>query len=570
MFSSAMRYLPVDEGVALDFRSRSRLFTRTLEQDEPRNADHDGFKRCVDADRRRASVGSARSPWRSHLIEAPRGFGFLPLPSWCSGGVFCAFARTSPKYPESPDERMRTQMPALLMHLRNPALIPWISEARALMKVSLPLIAMQLSQFGLVTTDVIMVGALGEKPLAATSIGAVMFYIAWLSGYGPVMAVSPVVSHILGANPNDFANTRMAVRMGLWAVAIVSPPLIALLALSRPVLLALGQPEEVVDMAMPWISIVACGLPFTLGFGVLRNFASATGRQNEVLGISVATLLVNIALNYMLIYGKLGAPALGITGAAIATAASYAFAFFSMLGLLAFAPHFKSYRLLQDIRQPDWARLRELFRLGVPMGMSMIFESMLFNAATLMMGTFGATTLAAHQIAMNLAGLAFMIPLGIGLGATVRVGLAKGAGDAVAARRAGQTAIFCSAAVAILFTVIMFAIPGALVGIYLPAGEAEEVRRLAGQFLVFAAFFHLFDALQVTGQLALRGLKDADVPMWIAAVSYWFVGFAVAWVLAFWLGWQGVGVWTGLTASLAVAAAGMVWRFEWLSRAHCR
>jgi MATE family multidrug resistance protein len=116
----------------------------------------------------------------------------------------------------------------------------------------------------------------------------------------------------------------------------------------------------------------------------------------------------------------------------------------------------------------------------------------------------------------------------------------------------------------------MFAIPGTLVGIYLPAGEADEVRRLAGQFLVFAALFHLFDALQVTGQLALRGLKDADVPMWIAAVSYWLVGFAIAWALAFWMGWQGVGVWTGLTASLAVAAVGMVWRFEWLSRAHCK
>jgi MATE family multidrug resistance protein len=457
-------------------------------------------------------------------------------------------------------------MPALLMHLRNPALIPWITEARALMKVSLPLIAMQLSQFGLVTTDVIMVGALGEKPLAATSIGAVMFYIAWLSGYGPVMAVSPVVAHILGANPHDFSNARMAVRMGLWAVAIVSLPLIALLTMSRPALIALGQPEEIVDMAMPWISIVACGLPFTLGFGVLRNFASAAGRQKEVLAISVATLLVNIALNYVLIYGKLGAPALGITGAAIATASSYAFAFLAMLGLLALSPHFRPYRLLRDIRQPDWARLRELFRLGVPMGMAMIFESMLFNAATLMMGTFGATTLAAHQIAINLAGLAFMIPLGVGLGATVRVGLAAGAGDASAARRAGHTAIICSAAIAILFTLIMFAIPGALISLYLPAGEGAEVRQLAGTFLVFAAFFHLFDALQVTGQLVLRGLKDASVPMWIAAVSYWLVGFVIAWILAFWAGWQGTGIWIGLTVSLAVAAIGMVWRFEWLSR----
>ena len=269
----------------------------------------------MDAGCDRAPVRSARKPRRSKLIEASTALVSAPPELALRRGFLCLRPDPARVLPKT-DERMRTQMPALLTHFRNPALIPWITEARALMKVSLPLIAMQLSQFGLVTTDVIMVGALGERPLAATSIGAVMFYIAWLSGYGPVMAVSPVVAHILGANPHDFSNARMAVRMGLWAVAIVSLPLIALLTMSRPALIALGQPEEIVDMAMPWISIVACGLPFTLGFGVLRNFASAAGRQNEVLAISVATLLVNIALNYVLIYGKLGAPMLGCAGAA--------------------------------------------------------------------------------------------------------------------------------------------------------------------------------------------------------------------------------------------------------------
>ena len=453
------------------------------------------------------------------------------------------------------------------MILNNPSLIPWIKETRALAWVSAPLVAMQLMQFGMVTSDIIMVGALGEKALAATSIGAVMFYVAWLSGYGPVMAVSPVVSHILGADPDDVAGTRVAVRMGLWAVALVSLPLMGLLLFSRPILLALGQPADIVEMAMPWIHVVALGLPFTLGYGVLRNFAAAAGRQGEVMVISAGALLLNIILNYILIFGHFGAPALGIVGSAIATASAHAFTFLAMLALMRFQPFFRKFQVLRGILLSDWARLRELFRLGLPMGMALIFESMLFNAATLMMGTFGAPTLAAHQVALNLAGLAFMIPLGMGQGATVRVGLATGAGDAVAARRAGYTAIMGSVIVGTFFAACMALFPHTLVGLYLP-GETQggEVARLAVTYLMFAAFFHLFDALQVTGLMSLRGLKDASIPMWIAGLSYWLVGFPTAWILAYNAGWQGSGVWAGLTASLAVAAIGMVWRFERISR----
>jgi MATE family multidrug resistance protein len=269
----------------------------------------------------------------------------------------------------------------------------------------------------------------------------------------------------------------------------------------------------------------------------------------------------------VLIYGNFGAPALGVVGSAIATAAAHAFSFACMLSLMYAQPFFRKFALLRDFLEPDWGRLRELFRLGVPMGMALIFESTLFNAATLMMGTFGAATLAAHQIAVNIAGLAFMIPVGLGLGATVRVGLAAGAGDAMAARRAGTTAIGLSALIATFFAICMALFPGALVSLYLPAeSQGAEAARLAATFVMFAAFFHLFDALQVMGQMCLRGLKDTNVPMWIAGLSYWLVGFPVAWIFAFSMGWQGTGVWTGLTVSLALAAVGMVWRFEWLSR----
>lgn len=445
---------------------------------------------------------------------------------------------------------------------------PWLGEARALMKLALPLVTMQLAQIGSMTADVIMVGALGKEALAATSIGAVIFYFAWLIGYGPVAAVSPIVSQILGAHPNDRARTRAAVRMGLWAVAFISLPLMISLAWAKPVLLVLGQDPKIVEVAAQWVHIIAFGIPFTLGFNVLRNFAAAVGRQNAVLAIAIVTLLVNIALNYVLIFGNFGAPEMGVSGSALASVLAYAFSFFSMLIVIVVAPEFKKFRLLHRFGRANWARFREIFWLGTPMGLSMIFEAMLFNSATLIMGTFGAATLAAHQIALNVGSLTFMVPLGIGLAATIRVGLAAGAQDAQAVRTAGFTAMICGAGFVLICAVVIALAPEFLVGLYIPigAGMNAEVAALAVTFLYVVAIFQLFDALQVTAQMSLRGLKDARIPMWIAALSYWLVGFLSAWGLAFWADLNGLGVWIGLAAGLAAAALGMVWRFELLSR----
>ncbi|MEQ1864752.1 MAG: MATE family efflux transporter [Micropepsaceae bacterium] len=451
---------------------------------------------------------------------------------------------------------------------RRDILKPWIVEARALLKLAAPLIVMQLAQIGSLTADIIMVGELGKEAIAATSIGAVLFYFTWLIGYGPAMAVSPIIAQILGAHPNDRARARAALRMGLWSVGLLSLPLMILLIWAKPLLLLLGQEPKIAAMAEPWVHAIAFGLPFALGFGVLRGFATAVNKQNAVIVIAVATVLFNILGNYVLIYGNFGAPALGVTGSGIASALAYAFSFFAMLGVLLFAPSFRKYRILHRFARFDRAKFAEVFRLGAPMGMSMIFEAMLFNAATLLMGTFGATSVAAHQIAMNVASVTFMVPLGISLAATVRVGLAAGARDLEGVRRAGWSAIVIGSGFMLVCAVIIALIPRSLVGIYIPAGDPAnaDAVKLAVSFLYVAAFFQLFDAMQVTAQLSLRGLKDATAPMWIAGLSYWLVGFALAYGLGVTAGMQGFGVWIGLAAGLAAAAFGMVWRFEILSR----
>jgi MATE family multidrug resistance protein len=434
--------------------------------------------------------------------------------------------------------------------------------------LALPLIAMHLAQIGSITADIIMVGPLGKEALAATGVGAVLFYLTWLIGYGPVAAVSPIVAQILGAHPNDRARTRAAVRMGLWAIALMSIPLMVLLIWAKPVLLLLGQDPKVVALAEGWVHAVAFGLPFSLGFGVLRGFATAINRQHFVLVVSIAVVLVNIALNYVLIYGNFGAPALGVQGAGIASACAYAFSFFAMLGVVTFTPAFKKYHVLHRFNRPDWARFAEVFRLGVPMGISMIFEAMLFNSATLLMGVFGAASVAAHQIALNVGSVTFMVPLGIGVAATVRVGLAAGARNHEGVRRAGYTAIAFGAGFMLFCALVIALMPRALAGLYISTGDPAnaDVIELVIPFLYVAAVFQVFDALQVTGQMSLRGLKDAKAPAWIAGLSYWLVGFTACVLLGFTFKLQGLGVWIGLALGLAAAAAGMVLRFDILSR----
>ncbi len=481
--------------------------------------------------------------------------------------------REEKSQPGSDEQNMLKTMtnyfdPATSPSARRALLKPWLEEARALLKLALPLIAMQLAQIGSLTADIIMVGALGKEAIAATGIGAVLFYLTWLIGYGPVAAVSPMVAQILGAHPNDRARVRAAVRMGLWAVALLSLPLMAFLIWAKPILIFLGQDPKIAAVAEPWVHAVALGLPFSLGFGVLRGFATAIGRQNAVLVIAIAVVVFNIAANYVLIYGHFGAPALGVQGSGIASALAFALSFFAMLGVVLMSPAFRKYHLLHRFTRPDWAKFKEVFRLGGPIGMGMVFEAMLFNSATLIMGTFGAASVAAHQIALNIASVTFMVPLGLSLAATVRVGLFVGARNAEGVRRAGHTAIIIGGGFMLLCAIMIALFPKALVGVYISTSDTSnaDVVQLAAVFLYVAALFQIFDALQVTAQMSLRGLKDAQVPMWIAGLSYWLIGFTLSFTLAYWAGMQGLGVWIGLAAGLAAAATGMVWRFEIISR----
>jgi MATE family multidrug resistance protein len=445
---------------------------------------------------------------------------------------------------------------------------PWLAEARALILLAAPLALTQLAQMAVLTTDVIMLGRLGKTALASAAIGNTIYYLAWLIGYGPASAVSPMIAHIVGEGRFVRARVRRAVRMGLWSTAILAAPMIGLMLLARPILIILRQDPVLADGAGVFVGWLSLGLVFTIGYQVLRNFCTALGHAKAPLIVMGATIAYNALADYALIFGHFGFPRLGLAGSGMATSSSALFAFLAMLVVVGANPALRQYRIPRRLWRPALGRLAEVFRLGMPMGLAMIFEAMLFNSMTLVMGTFGPGPLAAHQIALNFASITFMVPLGVAMAATVRVGLAAGQRDLVAARRAGFTAMALGAACMVVSGLIMVTAGRQIAGLYFGGHSAadQDVFALAGAYLKIAAAFQVFDALQAVGGLSLRGLKDAHMPMVLAGAAYWLVGAPTCLILAIGLRMRGQGVWIGLAVGLGAAALLMIGRFERMTR----
>jgi MATE family multidrug resistance protein len=443
----------------------------------------------------------------------------------------------------------------------------WIEEAGALLKLAVPLIFTQLAQMAIMTTDIIMLGRLSSTALAAATLGNIVFFFAWLLGLGPASAVSPMIAQLVGARPGDRAGVRHIARMGLWAVLLVSLPLIALLWFTRPLLIALDQRPDLATAAGTFTAALCFGLPASLGYQVLRGFATALGKPTAPLIVMVSAIGFNALGDYTLIFGHFGFPRLGIVGSGTASALSFTFMFLCTLSVIHIMPSLRKYRILRRFWRPRWFELNEVFRLGLPLGLTTIFEAMMFNSATLMMGTFGAVTLAAHQIAINVPSITFMVPLGLGMAATVRVGLAAGRHDYHSVRRSGFSAMLIGGCFMASMAMTIYAFAPQIAGLYLRASAKNMAVILqAATFLHVAALFQLADGQQVVMAMSLRGLKDARVPMLLAGGSYWLVGFPLCLALGFGLGLKGLGIWYGLASGLASAAILMTARFVLLAR----
>jgi MATE family multidrug resistance protein len=413
------------------------------------------------------------------------------------------------------------------------------------------------------TTDVLMMGHLGPDALAAGALGANLYMAALILGIGVMSAVSPMISIELGANRHAVREVRRTVRQGFWAAFCLAGPMWLLLWQAEAILLALGQDAALSRAAASYMTTLQWSLlPFFL-YLVLRGFTAALQRPFAAFVVVIVAVGFNAFANWCLMFGKLGFPELGLPGSGLATALSSALMFLGMAAVVSLDRRFRRYRLFGRVWVADWPRFRAFWRIGLPIGITLAFEVVIFNGAAFLMGLLGPTSLAAHAIAIQIASLTFMVPLGIGQAGTVRVGRAFGAGDPDGITRAGATALGLATAFMTSTALLMLLAPQLLVGPFLDATRpgAAAVAELAAAFLFYAAIFQIADGAQVVGSSILRGLHDTRVPMLIAGLGYWGIGLPLSVVLGFRTPLAGVGIWIGLASGLGIVAALMLWRW---------
>lgn len=455
---------------------------------------------------------------------------------------------------------------ATIVHTAGRGRVSWRGETRALVRLSVPLVLTNLGQIAMQTTDVLMIGRLGAVPLAASALAVSVFFMLFIFGMGIVMATAPMIAQDLGRRPSAVREPRRTVRQGFWAATAVG--LLSMLVLWQigPVLDAIGHRPELIAGAEAYTHAAMWGVLPALWFIVLRNFTAALERARPAMVITLIGIAVNAAADYVLIFGAFGVPALGLVGAGAATAVSAGFLFVGLLAFILIDRRLRRYYILGRFWRADWRRFRDVFGLGLPIAITLTFEVGLFATAAQLMGLIGVAELAAHLIAIQIASVTFMVPMGLGQAATVRVGLAVGRGDTAGILRAGVLALGLGTGFMALTALLMVTLPYALVGLFLdvtaPANAA--VVELAVAFLIIAALFQIVDGGQAIGAGALRGLKDTRWPMVFAGVGYWLVGLGGGIWLAFGRDLGGTGIWYGLAAGLAVAAVLMIGRFTLL------
>jgi MATE family multidrug resistance protein len=445
------------------------------------------------------------------------------------------------------------------MTIAPPPPLRFSQELRTTLKLSAPLAMAQIAQVGMGVTDTVLLGALGGDAIAAGGLGSAMYFMSIMILQSVAASAGITIAHARGAE----AMRRIApnLRAGFVLATLALIPGMALLWNIEPLLVLIGQPPELAKAVSDYDRILFLGAPALMWLTTFRVYLASMNHPRMVMIVALGGLIMNGLLNYGLIHGAWGLPEMGFLGSATATAitvwvmliVTYAW----IKGTGALGEHVK--------RGPvEWPLVRELFRLGWPIAMTVAVEALLFTAGALMMGNISVTALAAHQITINVASMTFMVPLSIGQAANVRVGYHMGAGAPLMARQAGLAALTLGIGFMCFSALVMFTLPHeiALLFSLRPDDPKDaEVIALVVPLLMISAFFQIFDGAQTVAVGALRGLKDTRTPMILAGIGYWVIGFPVAWIMAFNMGIGPTGVWWGLAIGLLVAAVVLNVRF---------
>lgn len=441
---------------------------------------------------------------------------------------------------------------------------PWRQEAGALVALALPMIAGNIAWAGIAATDLLLLGRLGAEAVAAGALAINLFNAFLIFGMGLVTAAAPLIASERGRRRHSVRDVRRTVHQTLRAAAFFVLPAWLLLWNAQRILLAMGQDATLSREAGELMHGLQWALLPFLGFTTLRNFISALERPVWAVVIMVCGIPFNILIGWALIFGHLGLPALGLFGAGLAGTLSSSFLFLSLLAVILIDRRFRRYRLLGHFWTRDRERLRAVWTLGLPIAVTLGFETTVFNASAFLMGLIDRDSLAAHAVAIQIAALVFMVPMGIGQAATVRVGLAYGRRDRAAIGRSGWLALMIGTGFAVMAATVLIAMPRTLVSAFLDLHDTANARTatLAVSFLAVAALFQIVDAAQAVGAGVLRGIQDTKVPMIFALVGYWIIGIGVGTLLAFPLGLEGVGIWLGLASGLGAVAVLLVVRWS--------
>lgn len=435
-------------------------------------------------------------------------------------------------------------MPAKSVHALQR---PLREDFARLIRLAVPVVTVQVGLMLMGVVDVIMVGHYSARDLAATALGNVFVY--GISGFsmGVLMALDPLVSQAVGAK--DEPGVARTVQRGMLIAGILSLPTMALLLAIGPMLSWLGQPAEVVPLATAYMSISAPGIPAFLAFIVLRQSLQAMGKLRPIVWTIVIANVLNLALTWVLVFGEFGVPTRGSFGAGLATTIARVALALMLLGL-----SWKVFRPLFIPRRRQAFKLEPMLRtvqIGLPIGGQMIIEMGAFSIIALLMGKLGTVPMAAHQVAINIASAAFMVPLGVSSAASVLVGHGVGAGDAPRARRAASAGLLTGGGFMLLSAATFLAVPGLLARLY--TSEAA-VAVLAASLIPIAGVFQVFDGLQVVALGILRGVGDTRAPVVINVLGFWLLGFPASLALCFPLGLGAQGLWWGLVVGLAAVA----------------
>jgi MATE family multidrug resistance protein len=437
-------------------------------------------------------------------------------------------------------------------------------EIAATLALSGPIVATNIAVNFMSTTDVMLLGWLSPDALAAGALGQNLYLPAFLFCVGVISAVAPIAASLVGADSSDAAGLRRAFHQAFLSALVLALPVWALLWNAGTILLAIGEPADLAARVGTYMHGLQWALAPALLYFAARSVFAALNRTAPTLVAGLLAVVFNALANYALIFGHFGAPAWGLFGSGIATSLSQSVMLLALVGYSFLDPHLRRYRLFASFPRPDRDALARLWRLGLPIGATIALEVAIFAAAGLAMGLIGPAPLEAHAIVLQIAATAFMIPLGLGQAASVRVAHAYGARDPAGVSRAGWVAFLVTLVYVALSASTMLAFPRLLIAPFMAADApgAADIVPLALAFLRVAAIFQLFDGAQAALSNMLRGVHDSRWPMMMALLGYWAIGAPIGLALAFLTPLSGLGLWIGLAVGLAAVSLQLLWRWR--------